>query len=332
MGREWNWIAPCGALAGFQLLFALLLSRTYTPASAPLVFAYGARLFAFAFVAATVMAGLKVRSMALSGVKHPTRELLRAIPSARAMALPIGFALLTLHISTFTWAKPILPMVGGFWADPLLADLDRSVFGTDPWPALAAALGGANGLLDIIYQAWFPVVIAAFFYVLALEASAWRSRALIAFFLTWTAGMLFQFLLPSAGPVFYERVGFGARFAGIDPPYFAWLGSEYLWKYHTGEEAGMAVGISAMPSMHVAVATWLWLSLRRTRARYVAAAFLAAISVGSVSLGWHYAVDGIVGASLACAAWALSGVASARPLSFRLPFPLQRPTTEIPGT
>lgn len=319
MRRELNWVAPCAALVAFQFFVAWLLSRIYNPASAPPVLGYAANLFGFAFLAATIMASLRVLAMMRAGIENPSRELLRALTSERALGIPIGFALLTVHISTFTWVKPILPMVGGFWADPLLADLDRSLFGADLWPLLARALGNANRLIDVLYQAWFPIVIGVFTYVLAREPSPCRSRALTAFFLTWTAGLLFQFLLPSAGPVFYERVGFGARFAGIDPPYFAWLGSEHLWKYHTGEDIGMAAGISAMPSMHVGLTTWLWLSLRKTRALHLASAFLVAIAVGSVSLGWHYGVDGIAGALLACAAWYASGAASARTIAFELP-------------
>jgi membrane-associated phospholipid phosphatase len=68
-------------------------------------------------------------------------------------------------------------------------------------------------------------------------------------------------------------------------------------------------GISAMPSVHVAMATLFaiggfvvhrWLG-------WVMAAYAVLIWIGSVYLGWHYATDGIVGATMTIGLWKLSG-------------------------
>lgn len=68
-------------------------------------------------------------------------------------------------------------------------------------------------------------------------------------------------------------------------------------------------GISAMPSMHVSVATLIalagyswqrWIGLALTP-------FVVVIWIGSIHLGWHYALDGIVAAIMTLLIWALSG-------------------------
>jgi hypothetical protein len=67
-----------------------------------------------------------------------------------------------------------------------------------------------------------------------------------------------------------------------------------LWSVYADHAIVVGGGISAFPSMHVAVpalltfATW-----RRSRALSTAlAAFTVVILISSVALGWHYAVDG----------------------------------------
>ena len=64
-------------------------------------------------------------------------------------------------------------------------------------------------------------------------------------------------------------------------------------------------GISAMPSMHVAVSLWLALVMQAyfPRLQFLGWAYFTVILIGSVHLGWHYAVDGIVASAIAIAAW-----------------------------
>ena len=64
-----------------------------------------------------------------------------------------------------------------------------------------------------------------------------------------------------------------------------------------------------MPSMHVAIATLLacfgWGVNRWAGAAYTA--FALTIMVGSVHLGWHYAIDGYVAAAIGVALWYATG-------------------------
>jgi membrane-associated phospholipid phosphatase len=70
--------------------------------------------------------------------------------------------------------------------------------------------------------------------------------------------------------------------------------SGYLYaSYQTGDSA-MGTGISAMPSMHLAIVTLnacMLTSLNR-HVGVLAWIYVALIQLGSVYLGWHYALDG----------------------------------------
>ena len=64
-----------------------------------------------------------------------------------------------------------------------------------------------------------------------------------------------------------------------------------------------------MPSMHVGSTTlfacyaFTW----RRWAGWVMVGFLVLILAGSVALGWHYAVDGYLGAAIALLFWQIAG-------------------------
>jgi membrane-associated phospholipid phosphatase len=79
--------------------------------------------------------------------------------------------------------------------------------------------------------------------------------------------------------------------------------------YFTDNTIGIGSGITAMPSMHVSFAMLLFLSTRELnkKAGYITLIYLLFIQVGSVHLGWHYAVDGYISMILTWILWRLSG-------------------------
>jgi membrane-associated phospholipid phosphatase len=70
------------------------------------------------------------------------------------------------------------------------------------------------------------------------------------------------------------------------------------------------LGTSAMPSMHNGAALLFaligWCHNRKLGIALFT--FTAVVFVGSVHLGWHYAIDGYAGFAIALAAWWLAGV------------------------
>jgi membrane-associated phospholipid phosphatase len=68
-------------------------------------------------------------------------------------------------------------------------------------------------------------------------------------------------------------------------------------------------GISAMPSVHVAMATLFAIGgfVMHRWIGWLMTAYAILIWIGSIYLGWHYATDGIVGASMTIGLWKLSG-------------------------
>ena len=104
-------------------------------------------------------------------------------------------------------------------------------------------------------------------------------------------------------------MGFGDRFAHLPLEPWVRTAASYLWYQYAHEGGEIGGGISAMPSLHVAIAAWVALVFRAyvSRAQIIGWAWFAAILFGSVYLGWHYAVDGIVAVAISFGAWAIAG-------------------------
>jgi hypothetical protein len=215
-------------------------------------------------------------------------------------------AILGLALAIHGWAKSSMPYVTGYWADTLLADLDHAIFGTDPWRLFRSDL--LKPVYAQAYVSWFPITFGT------MAVLAFSRRDHTALFDSYLAtliigGTMGEHLLPSAGPIFHERIGLGPRFAELvatnDPTYS--LFADYLWKYYQAGGAGLGTGISAMPSMHVALAVWTLFAAWRIWKPLAVPAFVYVLIIwgASIASGWHYATDGLAGALIACAAqWA----------------------------
>jgi len=159
-----------------------------------------------------------------------------------------------------------------------------------------------------------------FFQILQWRDDTLRLQGLLAFGLTWFVGTnLLGTVFSSAGPCYYGMVA-----QGTDPfrPLMAFLHAAnekvpilslnvqtLLWDAFATHNMSAGDGISAMPSMHVASAVLFVFVVAHYRRwlAWGAAAFAVVIFLGSIILGWHYAVDGYVGAALAAACWYISG-------------------------
>ena len=85
--------------------------------------------------------------------------------------------------------------------------------------------------------------------------------------------------------------------------------SHLLASYRLGDH-GLGGGISAMPSLHVSTALVSALAVSRV-SRSAGAwlyAFMGVIMLGSIHLGYHYAVDSVVAVSMTLVLWRIAGV------------------------
>jgi hypothetical protein len=228
----------------------------------------------------------------------------------------LGYGLLIITLPIFFWAfttwKTSIPP---FTWDPLLARLDTALHGTAPYQYLIG-VPGLTRAADLVYGTWSYMLLGLVLWQGWCGTSWARARFWLAFFLTWVLlGTVLATLVASAGPVYYEAVTgvpgpFAALIAHLDgqPDLQVHQGIRGLWTVHKGERFVIGTGISAFPSLHVgmavlgACAAWPrpWLTA-------LFALFTLGILVGSVALGWHYAVDGYVSILLVPLIWWLAG-------------------------
>jgi hypothetical protein len=231
------------------------------------------------------------------------------VPQRIIAALPV-LLVLPVFMSAFTSMKTMIPLLNPFSWDPTFAAWDRWVHGgIDPWRLLQPLLGypAATVTLNVLYHKWFLVVNG----VLLWQAFSVRDRCLrqqffLAFVLAWILlGTVMALLVPAAGPCYYGRI------TGLeqDPfkPLMSYLSSvhdqglnpafavqEWLWEQYSTNTLIVGGGISAMPSMHVALATlFILLGFRHSRwLGWIMTFFGFSILLGSIQLAWHYAIDG----------------------------------------
>jgi hypothetical protein len=228
----------------------------------------------------------------------------------RIILLMLGIEISSVSFAAFNQIKLHFPSIVPFYADPSLAAFDHWLFGRDAWIVFNAIFGWASPVILGAYSLWLLVQMLAYPVVLMCPPSDRKAQLLLTHAMMWALlGILCALAVSSVGPIFYDRLLGGDRFAGVGYPHDLFV-ADYLWKSYVTGEAGFGVGISAMPSLHVAAATWLALVIRTylPRLAWIGWTYVALIYVGSVLTGWHYATDGIVGAGGTVACWLAVGL------------------------
>ncbi len=221
-----------------------------------------------------------------------------------SILLPIGFS----------FAKNAIPELVPYYADPALTQLDYWLhFGHDPWSlahGLVRATVGAETAVHWLVAFYLPVwsVFAIAFPVIVCLTDPDEARArryIWLFFGAWVVlGNLLALAGSSVGPVFYDRLLGSDRFAALDAAIqssglaASAIGNiqGLLWDRYLGGGFDLGLGISAFPSMHLAVATItaLYLVERSRWLAPVAIGFVVFTLFGSIYTGYHYAIDGYV--------------------------------------
>jgi len=245
-------------------------------------------------------------SMMCQGVKQPISALRTHVrnDSGKIASMGVFMLLAGMNLIAFMWMKPLLNYFVPFTADPLLANIDHVLFlGHDPWTLVSWMSFPAAGL--IYHPAWFVLMIVALLRTAAAPPSPEKSAVLLGYFVLWSlVGPAIHTMIPAAGPIFFERLDYGPRFASLDSGPETKAVADYLWSIYSTGSFGAGSGISAMPSMHVTISSWTVIAFNFFVPRWRGVAVLGwvVIFLMSIALGWHYACDGIVGAiaALAC--------------------------------
>lgn len=269
------------------------------------------------FLPILLAAGLGLVGLAIAR-HNPTRFMLDTLKQRWRAAAPV-ILLFFLGVTAFTTLKISIRDIVPFYADPMLAELDLWLHGTDPWvwahgivsETVSAAIFGYYGFVWLVQ--WFGTLLFVAFW----NSPASRLRYLWAFALTMVlCGTVLATALSSTGPILYDRMYGGDRFAGLHTalaqndfavPLHRYV--NYLLSAYESDRPYLGGGISAMPSMHVAIATLNAFFLSGFGRRWAVAgwSFAAAILFGSVYTGWHYAVDGYLSILVVSLLWYLTG-------------------------
>ncbi len=249
-------------------------------------------------------------------------------------ALPV-FLLIPIVMASFSYLKVMIPIVNPFAWDPSLASWDAALHGgRHPWEWLQPLLGHphVSFVVNLNYNIWFLVLYGVIFWqTFSVARPRLRMQYLLTLTLVWILlGEVLAAVLSSVGPVYYGRItGLPDPFAPLMAylraandvvPLWAVTTQDYVWDIYANGKFEPGAGISAMPSIHLATsfsfvllgfATSRWLGI-------LFGIFAAMILIGSVHLGWHYAIDGYGAIAATWAIWRSVGWLLGRPAVIRL--------------
>jgi hypothetical protein len=176
-----------------------------------------------------------------------------------------------------------------------------------------------TSLLSVAYVLWFFLIYSGSIYFCFLSRDAERrARYFISYFATWTVcGVCLAIAFASVGPCFVGPLmgihTFDAQMAYLNAanehyPVLILKAESFILNAQIHADHGLGAGISAMPSMHVAMALLFALAIAPVSklARIGGFAFFATIQVATVHLAAHYAVDGYMAAIATLSLWMLA--------------------------
>lgn len=222
------------------------------------------------------------------------------------MVFVISF--LPLFMSSYVIFKIFINQIVSFRYDYIFYELDKFMhFGKSPWQILHPYLSSVQitKAIDVIYGfGWFTSWYLIFILLCINDDRELRYIFYSTFLLSWIVlGSCFNYLFPSAGPCYVDKIAYFENsyndlisyliYVDSQTKLNAFVAQNSLWTAYSESVFSFGCGISAMPSMHLSMMTTTTLGALRINKIYGSASAIMAfiIFIGSIHLGWHYAVD-----------------------------------------
>jgi hypothetical protein len=338
----------CTVLIGATTLAILLIYHLYVPLGSGVFFLQTvgeATLLVGAVVALRELLRLYRTGMPSNPLTIMARRLLSAaLAEDRVGNIVHGLLIFTPLMMMFAALKIDIAHIHPFtWDETFMRFGATLALGRPLWQVLQPVFGypPITTFLSFAYGFWFPAMFGCLFWQLSRpHHDEVRAQYLLAFAFAWFfGGFVIATMLSSAGPCFYSHFVSGPnpyapllhylRETRQHWPVWTVDAQDDLWRaYLTGK--GDIQGISAMPSMHVMIATLMALLGWRTNPHLGRGFTLLAIIIliSSIMLGWHYSADGIAGALLGIVFWIMAGKLSRSWTEF---YNRQRAALPVPG-
>ncbi|WOF43826.1 phosphatase PAP2 family protein [Sphingopyxis indica] len=297
-------------------------------------------IWPFAFGTIALNAALFMSGWILIAITHCLPELVRERPDYPIRHLwktelgpeyrrrfnqswPI-LAVSILFFSIFSMMKSAIPLFNDFSWDARFIAWDHYLHGKDPWRILQPFVGYPliTSLLSVAYHTWILLIyVGTIYFALYVTDRRLRLRFFISSFGIWTInGVVLAIIFSSVGPCFvgpllgndhYAAQMTYLRQANESFPILVLPVQQLLLDWQLHGSHGLGRGITAMPSMHVALAFLFFLAVRQISHRLGLCflVFLLIIMIGSVHLAYHYAIDAYASLFVTFLVWTASSVA-----------------------
>lgn len=232
----------------------------------------------------------------------------------------LAFLLFFSFCISFGYMKSLIPVFNPYYLDPWLQRLDIAMHGgIAPLQWFADFLTPSRTVMlnDLYLSTWVTVIAAYYLWQAIRPPSVARSQFISCFYLLWIiGGIVIATLAASVGPIYYDLFYQDAystmNAAFVEHMYGATATNTHgidarqlLLDLQANGNISNLNGMSAMPSMHVGTALLIALhSYRHARKLlWFTIPFAILMFIGSVALGWHYALDTYVVALCVAILW-----------------------------